>query len=230
MVGSAVIAVDQLTEVDKADEIPVKQVTVLVCIADNCSNKELISLQHSNQVIGEQPGSQLVSSLSSTAPPFQPLQAPPRLIPQQVLSNPSHLIGNNTRVPHISTCKDITVNPQRLMMISGSIVQPDVPMQGRSMTLSSHGSPARSPAQKAIMRRLQGVVRDYQGLGLPSAASPPPPEFPQERPSSGPLNWFAQVEMGMHQMLEVITKMSDTALLDQESWVTNQGGTTTINK
>ena len=162
---------------------------------------------------------------------FQPLQAPPRLISQQVLSSPSHPTGSNTRSTTISVCRDITIDPQRsVMMMFRSIVQPNVPMWGRSMTPSSHGSPARSLAQKAIMRGLQGAVRDYQGLGSPSTASLPPLEFLQEGPSSGASNWSFQVETGMHQMLEVITKMSDVTFSDQESQVTSQGKTATLNK
>ena len=87
----------------------------------------------------------------------------------------------------MSMTRDIIVDPQRsVMTMSSTIVLNNAPKQGRSTTPSSNGSPVRSPAQKVIMRGLQGAVREYQGLGSPSAASLP--VFPQERPSlSGPL-------------------------------------------
>ena len=43
VVGSVVIATDQLMEVDKAEEILVKQVAVSVSVDNYCLNKELIS-------------------------------------------------------------------------------------------------------------------------------------------------------------------------------------------
>ena len=43
VVGYVVIAVDQAMEVDKAKEIPVKQVAVSVSLSCSCLDKELIS-------------------------------------------------------------------------------------------------------------------------------------------------------------------------------------------
>ena len=119
----------------------------------------------------------------------------------------------------MSMHRDIVVNPQRSVMTMTSIIrQINALRQGRSTTLSSHGSPARSPAQKVIMRGLQGAVRDYRGLGSLSAVSLPAPVFQQERPSLDPLSSLSWLESGMHQMLEVITRMLETAFVRVVAW------------
>ena len=59
VVGSMVIAVDQVMEVDKAEEIPVKQVAVSMSLFGDCFNRELISysietkLQENSQEVNQ---------------------------------------------------------------------------------------------------------------------------------------------------------------------------------
>ena len=146
-------------------------------------------------------GSWPPSNLSINAPVFHLLPPAPCPVPQQVLSGQTHPTANNTKLLHTSICRDTVVGPQRsTMTMSRSIVQPDAPMQGRSTTQSSSGSPVRSLAQKTIMRGLWGVVREYWGLGSLSAASLLALVSMHGRPSSGPSSSSIQLETGMCQM------------------------------
>ena len=92
------------------------------------------------------------------------------------------------------------------MKMSGTTTPKDVPRQGRSMTLSSSGS-TQSRNRRLIMTGLQDVVQEY--LKAPPANTLPPPLFA----SSSSI----RLEEGMHQMSEVISEMSETALSVQGS-------------
>ena len=85
-VGSAVIAVDQAMEVDKAESIPIKQV-VCVLVIQLLWGIDLI-LQDSDHQDVQQQG-RPSASLSPSVLVFHPLPACPQPAPQQVLSGQS---------------------------------------------------------------------------------------------------------------------------------------------
>ena len=81
-VGSAVIAVDQAMEVDRAESIPMNQVVCVFVV--NCY-EECINSDHQDGQQLERP----LASLSPNTPVFHPLPACPRPVPQRALSGQS---------------------------------------------------------------------------------------------------------------------------------------------
>ena len=180
--------------------------------------------------------SQPPSNLSTDALVFHPLPVPPRPIPQWVLSGQSLPSGSNTKWRNTSTCRDIVadLNWSKMMMF-GSIDISEPKRQGRNSTPSSNGSVTSS--WRRIQKGLQGAVREY--LQAPLVSTLPHPEFPMAGPSTS--HSSGQLEEGLRQMLDIITGMSDQALLDQGSqgsrkssqtiWkIADQGRTTTLDK
>ena len=118
--------------------------------------------------------------------------------------------------------RDTIVNPNQLRMtMSGNIDPGRQWRQGRSTTPSLNGSVTSS--RRTIQKGLQGVIREY-------LQAPPVSTLPQLEFLMGPLasSSSIQLETGLCQMLDIVTAMSDQALLDQESqgsrkniWKTN---------
>ena len=103
--------------------------------------------------------------------------------------------------------------------------------QGRNSTPSSNGSVTSS--WKKIQHGLQGVIRGY--LQAPLASTLPQLEFPMAGPST--FSSSSQLKEGLRQTSDIITGMSDQALLDQGSqgsrknvWKTTLAKTVTPKK
>ena len=128
----------------------------------------------------------------------------------------------------LSICLELRINPtgwspQRLIRRMSSIIVPsNVQMWGRSTTPSSSGSQVTSLVQKQIMKGLHQAKKDFVEMS-PGVNCLPAPVFPSEPSSSS-----SPLEQGLRQMSEVITKMLDTALSDQEFQVPKKSAWKTL--
>ena len=95
--------------------------------------------------------------------------------------------------------------------MSGSVNPGRQQRQGKSITPSSNGSVTSS--RRVIQKGLQGAIREY--LQAPLVSALPCLEFLTGGPL--PSSSSVQLETGLNQMSDVVTAMSDQALLDQGS-------------